>query len=776
MPRRHFYFLFFIILFSILAGSWALRRLLIGLPDIRTLENYTPPLTTKIFDVNGKTIANLSIQRRTLLTLNKIPVDIQNAVIAVEDDQFFHHWGISPKGIIRSALIDLLHARVVQGASTITQQLAKQVFLTPQRTIARKVREILLAIQIERNFSKEEILQLYLNQIYFGEGAYGVGSAAKIYFGKDVSQLNLPDCALLAGLIRSPRGNSPFRHPNRAKRRRAVVLQRMFEQGMITEKEKEDANTAPIPTSHPVGPGTMAPFFVEHIRQRLEQEYGTNAVWRGGLKVYTTLNLDMQKIAEQAMEKHLAAFDEAAAKRREKKDAQLAQQGITASTATLGPIQGAFILQDVKTGAIRAMIGGRGNSVFNRATQARRQPGSTFKPFVWAAALNSGMTPSTLINDSPVAYYYDGRDWRLLEGATDQYSINLATQPFASSPDFKIWVPNDFDSKFFGIITLRRALEESRNVVSIKLIMRIGAPLVVSLAHKAGIYSHLEAVPSLGLGSSVVSPLEMANAFGTFANGGIHVVPYTIEKVEDRNGRILEEHVPIEKSAMSPQLAYLITYLLEGVVQHGTGRYARRLHRSIAGKTGTTNDNKDLWFVGFTPDLVAAAWMGYDDFTSLGKPSDITGGSTVVPWWTEIMSQVLKETPKDDFTPPDKIVFRPIDKVSGFLALPSCPRENIFLEAYLKNTEPTTYCPLNHAQPLPPQLAQLLENQKKLEAESSGSNILNSSTTTAEASSPSAPPSASPSTSSATNTSPENPQNSQPENDNGEDSTPFILQ
>jgi penicillin-binding protein 1A len=743
-----------------------------GLPDIRALENYTPPLTTKIFDVNGKTIANLSIQRRTLLTLNKIPVDIQNAVIAVEDDQFFHHWGISPKGIIRSALIDLLHARIVQGASTITQQLAKQVFLTPQRTIARKIREVLLAIQIERNFSKEEILQLYLNQVYFGEGAYGVQSAAKIYFGKDVSQLTLPDCALLAGLVRSPRWNSPFRHPNHARKRRAVVLQRMFEQGMITEKEKEDANNAPIPTSRPVGPGTMAPFFVEHIRQRLEQEYGTNAVWRGGLKVYTTLNLDMQQIAEQAMEKHLAAFDEAAAKRRAQKDAELAKQGIATSTATLGPIQGAYILLDVKTGAVRAMIGGRGNSVFNRATQARRQPGSTFKPFVWAAALNSGMTASTLINDSPVAYYYDGRDWRLLEGATDQYSINLATQPFASSPDFKIWVPNDFDSKFFGIITLRRALEESRNVVSIKLIMQIGAPLVVSLAHRAGIYSHLDSVPSLGLGSSVVSPLEMANAFGTFANGGIHVVPYTIEKVEDRNGRVLEEHVPIEKSAMSPQLAYLITYLLEGVVQNGTGRYARRIGRPIAGKTGTTNDNKDLWFVGFTPNLVAAAWMGYDDFASLGRPSDITGGSTVVPWWTEIMSQILKGTPKEDFTPPDKIVFRPIDKVSGFLALPSCPRGNIFLEAYLQNAEPQTYCPLDHSQPLGPQLKALLENQKKIEAQSAGTNIISSSTAASKANLLLSLPSATPAISSPTNN--QNP-NSDLENQNDDNSAPFIL-
>ena len=746
-----------------------MRRLLIGLPDIRTLENYTPPLTTKIFDVNGKTIAELSIQKRTLLTLNKIPVDLQNAIIAVEDDQFFKHWGISPKGIIRSALIDFIHARVVQGASTITQQLAKQIFLNPKRTIARKIREILLAVQIERNFSKEEILQLYLNQVYFGEGAYGVKSAAKIYFGKDVSELTLPDCALLAGLVRSPRGNSPFRHPDRARRRRAVVLQRMFEQGMITQKEKEDANASPIPLARPVGPGTLAPYFVDHIRQRLEREYGTSLVWRGGLKVYTTLDLGMQESAETIMEKNLAAFDANALKVFQAKANSTPQTEVATSTQTLSPVQGAFVLLDVKSGAVRTMIGGRSNSIFNRATQARRQPGSTFKPFVWAAALNSGMTASSLVDDSPSAYYYDGRDWRLLEGATDQYSINLATQPFATSPDFKIWVPNDFDSKFFGIITLRYALEESRNVVSIKLIMKIGPPLIVALAHKAGIYSHLDAVPSLGLGSSVVSPLEMANAFGTFANGGIHVTPYTIERVEDHNGRILKEHVPIERTAISPRLAYLLTYLMEGVVQHGTGRYARRLNRPLAGKTGTTNDNKDLWFVGFTPDLVAAGWMGYDDFTSLGRPSDISGGATVVPWWTEIMAQILKGKPKNDFTAPDGIIFRPIDKVSGFLALPTCPRQNIILEAYRQGSAPTAYCPLDHSKPVQPQLSKLLAEQK----ESQDLKLSASTGTT-----PSAPTQPADLNSINESSAPTNstPQNQPSGEDSGNGSTPFILE
>jgi penicillin-binding protein 1A len=348
------------------------------------------------------------------------------------------------------------------------------------------------------------------------------------------------------------------------------------------------------------------------------------------------------------------------------------------------------------------MIGGR-DSHFNRVVQAKRQPGSTFKPFVWAAALESGMTPASLVDDTPLAFYFDGRDWRLLEGATDQYSINLATQPFAASPDFKIWVPNNFDGKFMGRITLRTALAHSRNIASINLITQVGPPLVVEIARRAGIRSDLEPAPALGLGASVVTPMEMTAAFGTFANGGIEVTPYTVERVEDSSGHVLEGHLPSEHEALTPQIAYLVADMMKGVVQNGTGQGALRLHRPLAGKTGTSNDNRDLWFIGYTPDLVATAWMGYDDFSSLGR-KDWTGGTTVLPWWTDIMADVLKDMPKRDFPVPPGIVFAAIDSQTGLLFGPNCPKKNKLLEAFAAGTEPKKYCDLDHSKSIADQL------------------------------------------------------------------------
>jgi len=706
MSRPRFYSLALLALLSVVAGSWALRQLLLGLPPMQTLEDYVPSLTTRVYDVKGAPVAEFSIEKRALLPLSKIPVDLQNAVIAVEDDNFLRHWGISPKGMIRSAIRNFLARRVVQGASTITQQLAKQIFLKPERKISRKIREVLLAMEIERNFSKQEILQFYLNQVYFGEGAYGAQSAARNYFGKEISDLTLADCALLAGLVRAPRANSPFFKPDNARKRRAVVLQRMVEEKMISAAERDAANAQPIPLSKPIGLETQAPYFVEHVRRRLEQKYGTAAIWRGGLKIYTTLDLDEQKKAEPVMEKALNDFDVKAEAEHQKKLKEMQAGGEPlppeVSTAPLAKIQGAFVLMDVKTGAVRAMIGGR-DSHFNRATQAKRQPGSTFKPFVWAAALQSGMTPASLVDDAPLAFYFDGRDWRLLEGATDQYSINLATQPFAASPDFKIWVPNNFDGKFLGRVTLRTALAHSRNIASINLITQVGPPLVVEIAHRAGIVSQLEPAPALGLGASVVTPMEMTAAFATFANGGISVTPYTVERVEDAAGRVLESHRATEREALSPQISYLVASMMKSVVQGGTGQYARRLARPLAGKTGTSNDNRDLWFIGYTPDLVAGAWMGYDDFASLGR-KDWTGGSTVVPWWTEIMGGVLKDMPKRDFPVPPGVAFAAIDATTGLLFGPSCARKDKFLEAFQAGTEPKKYCDIDHSKPLGVQL------------------------------------------------------------------------
>ncbi|MBI3289745.1 MAG: hypothetical protein HYZ74_09540 [Elusimicrobia bacterium] len=468
----------------------------------------------------------------------------------------------------------------------------------------------------------------------------------------------------------------------------------MAEERLITSVERDAAAAQPIPLSKPIGFDSQAPYFVEHVRRRLERKYGTAAVWRGGLKIHTTLDLEMQKKAEEIMEKALAEFDVKAQAEHEKKVKELLATGEPlppdVSTSPLSNIQGAFVVMDIKTGAVRAMIGGR-DSHFNRVTQAKRQPGSTFKPFVWAAALGSGMTAASMVDDTPLAFYSDGRDWRLLEGATDQYSINLATQPFAQSPDFKIWVPNNYDGKFLGRVTLRKALASSRNIASINLITQIGPPLVVELARRAGIHSELEPAPALGLGASVVTPLEMTAAFGTFANGGISVTPYTVERAEDASGKPLEAHLPSDKEAMTPQLAYLITNLMKGVVSNGTASFARRLNRPLAGKTGTSNDNRDLWFIGFTPDLVAAAWMGYDDFSSLGR-KDWTGGSTVVPWWTEIMEEILKDYPKRDFPAPAGIVFATIDREQGLLYQPACPRASKLLEAFAQGTEPKEYC------------------------------------------------------------------------------------
>ncbi len=700
MPRSRFYALSAAVFLLLGASAVGLRKLLEGIPPIHTLEDYTPSLTTRVHDAKGTVVAELSIEKRALLPLSKIPVDLQNAVIAVEDDAFFKHWGISPKGIIRSTIRNLLARRVVQGASTITQQLAKQIFLKPERKLSRKVREVLLALQIERNFSKPEILQLYLNQVYFGEGAYGAQAAARNYFGKEVSEMTLADCALLAGLIRAPRANSPFFKPENARKRRSVVLARMLDEKLITKAEAEAANAQPIPLTKPIAFDSQAPYFVEHVRRKLEQKYGTAAVWRGGLKIYTTLDLEMQKKAEEVMEKSLSEFDVKAQAEHEKKIKEyekLAAAGeplpVDFSTAPLAKIQGAFVVIDIKTGAVRAMIGGR-DSHFNRVTQAKRQPGSTFKPFVWAAALGSGMTAASMVDDTPLAYYFDGRDWRLLEGATDQYSINLATQPFAASPDFKIWVPGNYDGKFMGRVTLRKALANSRNISSINLINQVGPPLVVELAKRSGIRSELEPVPALGLGASDVTPLEITSAFGTFANGGISVTPYTVERAEDATGKVLEGHVPSDREAMTPQLAYLVVNLMKGVVQAGTGSHARRLGRPLAGKTGTSNDNRDLWFIGMTPDIVAGAWMGYDNFSSLGR-KDWTGGSTVVPWWTAIMEEILKDYPKRDFPAPSGIAFTAIDKEQGLLYQPACPKGNKLLEAFAQGTEPSEYCDPN---------------------------------------------------------------------------------
>ena len=702
--RRKIY-LSFVLFWAVIAlGAVALRHLLNSLPPAHSLEQYQPNLTTRIFDHKGTPITELFTERRVWIPLNQIPVDLQNAFISVEDDKFFKHWGVSPAGMVRAAVRNFMAGRVVQGGSTITQQLAKLIFLTQERTLGRKVRELLLALQIEHMFSKEEILQMYLNQVYFGHGAYGVSAASRVFFGKTVEELNLSECALLAGLPRLPSYYSPFNFPDRAMTRRSVVLGRMKGLRYISEEEAKLAKEAPLTARKTPASPAVAPYFIEYIRQQLDEKYGSEQLYRGGLSIYTTLNLDMQGAAERVMEAALADFDKtygaaAEAIRAKQKTEALRKSGTVPRNYTVKPstdvpkVQGALLALDPKTGGIRALVGGRSfeESQYNRAIQAKRQPGSTFKPFVWLAALDAGLTAATIMDDLPVAFMNDGHDWRLMETSTDAYSIAKAT---SALPEDRAWVPKNFDGKYFGPVTLRRGIALPRNLVAVRLIDRIGPARVGDWAQKLGITSPLDPFLSLGLGTSVVTLLELTSAFGAIAAEGILSEPYAIDKITDFEGRVLEERKPRETEAVPPDLNYLITNLLKAVVNEGTGRGARSLGRPLAGKTGTSQDQRDMWFMGFTPDLVCSAWMGYDDFSPLGKK--MASGSVLVPWWTQFMKEALKGVPPRDFAVPEGITFVKIDADTGYRALPDCPR--IILEAFKAGTEPKDFCPVDHYQ------------------------------------------------------------------------------
>lgn len=696
-------------IFSALAGLFVfiilcavfMRYIFSGLPPVYEMEEYTPSLTTKVFDRNNNLIHEFSIEKRSMVPLEDIPVDLQNAVVAMEDRDFFTHPGFSVKGIIRAILHDVLTGHAKQGASTLTQQLSRGVFLTQEKKIIRKIREIILAIQIEHQFSKREILQLYLNEIYLGSGAYGVKAAAKKYFDKELSELTTGEAALIVGLIPAPGRYNPFANPALSRQRRNLVLDVMHQQNYISKEELEKAKQEPLPEKPPVAEAAPGQYFIEHIRRMLEPKYGMDVLWKAGLNIYTTVDIEQQAAAEKIMNQWLQQFDEQVAKglgieidphdtEAEAEDPNQEETEPKDPQAEYPRLQGAFMVRDVKTGAVRVLVGGRGfdESKFNRATQAKRQPGSSFKPYVWMAALQKGYTPATLVKDLPTMFYYDGRNWRTFDENADLYSLDLAKQSFIASKDFNVWVPQNYGGRNEGWITLRKALEKSKNLVAVNLIDAVGVPAVVRVARKAGITANLPRVPALALGVSVLAMDEHLAALSTFANGGIHTDNYYIERVEDANGRILEQHVPIEEAAFSPQDSYLLVNMMKGVVQRGSGAYVSRLGRSIAGKTGTTQSHRDMWFVGMTPRTAAAAWMGYDDDTSHEKGARFTG-STTARWWTAIMQEVLKDEPNEDFAVPEGISFAYVNPLTGKLAMPT--ERNKFLEAFIAGTEPQSF-------------------------------------------------------------------------------------
>jgi penicillin-binding protein 1A len=620
------------------------------LPRLTTLKDYKPFTLTEVYSEDGVLIGEFSTERRIVVPLSQMPRLLVKAFVAAEDARFYTHRGVDYWRIIGAAFRNIEALDVVQGGSTITQQIAKSFFLTPEKSFIRKIKELILARRIEQYLTKNEILFLYLNQIYLGEGAYGVAAAAQTYFGKPVQNLSLAECAILAGLPPSPNNLSPLRHPQKARERQLYVLNRMLERQMILPEQAKKAMDEEIRLK-PKGLKTHieAPYILEQVRQHVEQKYGTEMLYRGGLKIYTTINSKLQQAAQNAVRKGLEAY-EAREKKAEDPD----------------KVQGAMIALDPQTGYILAMVGGRdfASSQFNRAIQARRQAGSAFKPIVYAAALDKGFTPATLIVDEP--FVYD------------------------DMPGKEPWEPQNFDREFWGPITLRKALTFSRNVVTVKIAQSIGPRYLIDYARNLGIRSKLEPNLSLGLGAANVSLLELTRAYGVFAAQGYRAEPILISRIVDKDGNILEEPDPSAVQVISPQTSFLLTSLLQSVIREGTGQGAKKLGRPAAGKTGTTNDTRDAWFIGYIPQgLVAGAWVGYDIERPLGTHE--TGAVAALPIWLEFMKEAVKGKPVQNFKVPDGIVFVKIDAATGEPVgnLRWAKSGKTIFECFLEGTEPT---------------------------------------------------------------------------------------
>lgn len=671
LPTWARYLLFLAVFGGFVGASFAITiGLSRDLPQISNLEHFKPMLSSLLYASDGRVVADFGIERRQRASLARMPLHLKQAVISVEDQNFYLHFGIDPTGILRALIVNLRTGRMAQGGSTITQQLARNLFLTMRRNISRKIREAILALQIERSYTKEQILELYLNQIYLGHGAYGVEEASQFYFGAHVEELTLAQCALLAALPKAPNNYSPGRNPKAALRRRNIVLQLMYGEGYITKEECITAKLEPIIlVDSTARRTTLAPYFTEYVRQQLMDRYGYDAVYKGGLKVYTTLDLDVQAAAEAAIAEGLRKLDE---KHRGKaigratgeilpEDMLAAREaGIVPEDVATDVVQAALIAIDPSSGEIRAMVGGRDFKIseFNRAVQARRQPGSGFKPIIWSAALESGMTPSDKIVDAPVVFHF--RD--------------------------KVWEPKNYEKQFYGPTTLREALEHSRNIVAIRLLSKVGVAPAIRLAHKMGIKNYLQPNLTLALGSTGVTPLEMTSAYATLAGSGIYREPVSILRIVGPDGQTIEERHPKEAIAMSEQTAYVVTSMMQGVITRGTGGAARDLGRPAAAKTGTTNNCTDAWFIGFTPQLATGVWVGFDDMRSLGEKQ--TGGRVAGPIWTAFMKAALSGEPVRDFRIPPRIEFADVHPRSGLLAPPGSKKISV---AFEEGTAPEKY-------------------------------------------------------------------------------------
>jgi penicillin-binding protein 1A len=620
------------------------------LPRIESLKDYRPPLVTEVYSSKGELIGEFFLERRYLMSLRDISPLIINAIIAAEDDKFYEHKGIDLWSIIRAAIKNIRSFEIRQGGSTITQQIVKSLLLTPERSFSRKIKEAILARRIERHLSKDEILTLYLNQIYFGRGAYGVEAASRVYFGKSTPELTLAEVALLAGLIKAPNYYSPFRNPQGAKHRQSYVLTRMLHQGYITLEKKIKAEKASLNFFQLENiNGLKAPYFVEYIRREIERKYGSDFLYKEGMRVETTLDTFMQNAAQESVAKGVSAYE---------KRAEITDNNTR--------VQSSLVSMNPFSGYIKAMVGGRDyqESQFNRAIQAQRQPGSAFKPIIYAAALDKGYTPASIIIDAPLISFEE-----------------------KSKEEYTFWEPQNYDKRFLGPTTLRKALTQSRNIVTIKILRDIGVDYVIKYARKLGLSGEFNHDLTLGLGTCGLSLLNLVKAYSSFSAQGICVEPIFITRILDRDGNIMEENHPLLSSTISPQTAYIMTTLLQSVVEEGTGRRVRALKRPCAGKTGTTDDVRDAWFIGFTPQLVTGVWVGFDDLRPLGKHE--TGAVAASPIWLEFMQTVLQGEPIHSFKVPDGIVFVKINPETGYF--PIQKEEKTIFECFKEGTLPTSY-------------------------------------------------------------------------------------
>jgi penicillin-binding protein 1A len=720
----------------------------IRMPVVKTLEDYSPAVITRVFDRNGVAFADYSIQKRIIVTKRDMSPYFVDALVATEDADFYHHGGINPKAVLRALLKDAIAGGKREGASTLTQQLAKQLFLTPEKSWGRKFSEALLAIQIEKDFTKDQIFELYANQMYLGHGAYGVESASRLYFGKHAKDLTIPEAAMIGGLFRHRGGYySPIAHPDHAISRRNVVLHRMLEERYITRQQYDQASNTPLVLgTYKEEAPKIGAYFAEEIRQYIEREprYGVENLYQRGLKVYSTLDLAIQQAAETALQRGLRVWDHRRGFRKPQRN--LVAEGIDpatyrdsswgnepyvtdklypavvmdvdahhvttrvgrdeiellpasykwtqkesmAATLTRGDIvyvrlnedaktkqrtwmidqvpqvQGAVVVLDTKSGEVRALVGGYdfALSKFNRAIQSRRQTGSGFKPFVYGAAFEKGLTPADTLFDAPVA-------------------IPVGNQ---------IYSPKNYYGKYAGIVTIQRALELSINVPAVKTYMMVGGKNVIDFTRRCGITSDLPPYPSLALGAAGVAPIEMTAAYNVFANQGVYVKPRFIRRITDQTDKVLEEQLSELSEATQPQVAFELAHVMRGTIDRGTAYTAHTLMSPIAGKTGTTNSYTDAWFTGFSPEFTVGVWVGYDD-PSRTLGGGATGAEVALPIWIDIFKKFedLKlRTPRPEFDAPPGIVIVPMDLTTGRRGVGPCTK--VIMEAFIAGQEPDKDC------------------------------------------------------------------------------------